>query len=246
MLKTDHLEHILFLDIETVSSFPDFHKADERVQSLWTKKAASLQRWSSGPDLDAAALYADRAAIFAEFARVVCLSVGYLKRTSDHWTIRLKSWAGAEEGAILEGFREVCETFMARPVRRLCAHNGKEFDFPFLGRRYLANGLAVPTPLRVQELKPWEVPFLDTMEMWRFGDRRSFVSLDLLTQALGIESPKTDMTGADVGDAFWVDGDHDRITRYCEQDVIATAQVMLRFCGQTHSELEVEHSPDPA
>lgn len=233
MIQADHLEHILFIDIETVSASALWAELSEREQDLWAKKADTLQRYETEPKT-AEWMYSDRAAIFAEFGKVVCISAGYLKRTGNRLTLRIQSYCGEDEKAILSQFAQAADTFMSRPIRNLCAHNGKEFDFPYLGRRFLANGLKLPSALQVQGRKPWEVPFLDTMEMWRFGDHRSFVSLDLLSHTLGIESPKGDMSGADVGNVFWQDRDFQRLQAYCEQDVITTVQVLLHFCGQAH------------
>ncbi len=241
MIQLEHLEHILFVDIETVSAYSDWPDVPTRTQQLWQKKSDSLQRMASEPT-PATEFYAERAAIFAEFGRIVCVSAGYIKRIGSQYHLRIKSFCNDEEGLILESFSGVVDSFMSRPIRKLCAHNGKEFDFPYLGRRYLANRLPVPKSLQTQGKRPWEVPYLDTMDLWRFGDYRTFVSLDLLADTLGLPSPKDDITGADVGRVFWQDHDLARIQSYCERDVVTTAQVMLAFCGESATDLVVEHA----
>lgn len=241
MFSRQELENLLVIDVETVSAAREFSALPPRLQALWEKKAGHLQKWEEHKQ-SAEELYGERAAIFAEFGKVVCISSGYLRLDGDSWHLRLKSFAGHDESAILSGFASILTPYLARPDRRLCAHNGKEFDFPFLGRRYLANGLDIPDPLRVQGKKPWETAFVDTMELWRFGDFKSFTSLELLTAVLGIESPKDDMDGAAVGPVYWEAGDLDRITQYCQQDVIATAQILLRFSGQPLLDPELEIS----
>ncbi|MCB1043757.1 MAG: ribonuclease H-like domain-containing protein [Acidobacteria bacterium] len=240
MIQSEHLEHILFIDIETVSCFPDWASVPQRNQTLWARKAETLQRGLDTP-VAIDQLYTDRAAIFAEFGRVVCISAGFLRAFGKKYQLRLKSFASHDEAQLLQEFGQIADQFMTRPIRNLCAHNGKEFDFPYLGRRFLVHGLPLPRALRVQGKKPWEIPFLDTMDLWRFGDHRTYVSLDLLADTLNIPSPKSDMTGADVGTVYWQDKDLNRIKRYCELDVVATAQIMLHFCGES-IDLELDHA----
>ena len=178
-------------------------------------------------------VYKDRAAIFAEFGQVVCISCGFLRFEGQGPVFRAKSWFGSDESANLQGFAKMLNDYLeVKPRVALCAHNGKEFDSPYLGRRYLINRLPVPEPLRVQGKKPWETAFIDTMELWKFGDYKSFTSLDLLTAILDVPTPKDDMDGSQVGSVFWEEGDHARIAHYCEKDVLATAQVLLRFAGE--------------
>jgi len=231
MFNRDALERLIFLDIETVSISSDFDSLPNRLKPHWEKKAASLQRHTDNPS-SAADFFVERAAIYSEFAKVVCVSFGYLKFDGEIPHLKVKSCYGTNEGQLLEEFGQLLDRFPMHPKWLLCAHNGKEFDFPFLGRRFLVNRIEIPKMLRIQGKKPWEIPHIDTMELWKFGDYKSFVSLDLLTALLNIPSPKDQMDGSMVGPCYWKDGDVERIKIYCERDVLATAQVVLRISRQ--------------
>ncbi len=231
MYKREQLENILFLDIETASVEESFSNLTPEFQALWERKSEILNKREE-VDKNAATLYDERAAIFAEFGKVVCISCGFIRFNEDKPSFRLKSFFGADEQAILEEFAVLADSFMKNPNRNLCAHNGKEFDFPYLGRRFLIKGLQMPNILsEIQSRKPWEIRLIDTMHLWKFGDYKSYTSLDLLCGVFGVPSPKEDMDGSQVGHVFWVDKDYERIAHYCERDVLATAQVLLRMSG---------------
>ena len=229
MYTREQLGKILILDIETVSVAPSYSQLPVRMQELWDKKAALLQKREEveiGPEQ----LYSDRAAIFAEFGKVVCISLGFISFEGDEPSLKLRSFFGEDEKTILSECTKVLDATMGKPGWQLAAHNGKEFDFPYMGRRYVINQLPLPKILaEIQSAKPWEVRLIDTMNLWKFGDFKSFSSLDLLCGVLDIPSPKDDMDGSMVGKVFWEEKDYARIAKYCEQDVIATAQVLLRF-----------------
>ena len=230
MFKQDQLENILFLDIETASNVADYGDMSERMQELWDKKSKRYAR-DYEEETDTATIYRDKAAIHAEFGRVVCISCGYLRFGEDgNAVLKMRSFWGENEKKLLSEFAENVNKFCGRPGRLLAAHNGKEFDFPYLGRRYLINGLKVPYVLRVQGKKPWETSFVDTMEMWKFGDFKNYTSLDLLAAVFNIPTSKDDIDGSQVSTAYY-NGEVDRIKTYCEKDVAVTAQVMLRLCG---------------
>lgn len=232
MFSRKQLEDILFLDIETASITQDYFQLPERLREHWDKKTAILNK-RSDEEMTPSELYPERAAIFAEFGKVVCISCGYIRFAGDAPQFRVKSWFGADEASILMEFRHMVDQYLASPTRNVCAHNGKEFDLPFLGRRYLILGQELPGILKdIQGKKPWEIRLLDTMNFWKFGDYKSFTSLDLLTAVLDIPTPKDDIDGSQVGRVFWEEKDYARIAQYCEKDVLATAQVVLRFCGE--------------
>ena len=228
MLDHIQLDDILFLDIETAPQFPDFNELDEATQYLWEQKSASLRKDGQTP----ADIY-ERAGIYAEFGKIICISVGFAYRLPDgQLAFRLKSCFGDDEPELLKKFSEVIIRFgMQRFNMLLCAHNGKEFDFPYIARRMLINGLALPAALDVAGKKPWEVPFLDTMDLWRFGDYKNYTSLKLLTHVFNIPSPKDDIDGSRVASVYWQEKDLLRIVRYCEKDVVAIAQLLLRYKG---------------
>jgi hypothetical protein len=229
MFTQDQLAKILVIDIETAPIASTFAELPADMQYLWGKKAITLQK-RDGSEATPEELFTERAGIFAEFAKVVCVSVGFLHFKDGKPSFRVKSFFGEDEREILEGCRNMLDSTMRLPGWQLCAHNGKEFDIPFLGRRYLIQQLDLPKVIaETQSAKPWEVRILDTMNMWKFGDFKSYTSLELLCGVLQVPSPKEDMDGSMVAPMYWKEKDYERIARYCEQDVIATAQVLLRF-----------------
>lgn len=223
MLYKLNLEHILFLDIETVPQHQNFSDLDETAQILWEQKTQYQRKDEYTPDE-----FYDRAGIWAEFGKIVCISVGYFKTQGDVRTFRVTSFYG-DEPNILKQFKQLLQDHFSHVKHLLCAHNGKEFDFPYIARRMIINGINLPYKLDLFGKKPWEVPHLDTMELWKFGDYKHYTSLKLLAHVLGIPSPKEDMDGSMVKDVFYKEKDIDRIITYCELDVVTTAQVFLRL-----------------
>jgi uncharacterized protein YprB with RNaseH-like and TPR domain len=221
MLDNIRISNVLFLDVETVPVVYKYTDLHEDSRKLWDTKFRYQQ--SEGPE----ALY-KKAGIYAEFAKVVCISVGYFY--SD--TFRVKSFAGQDEKQLLNDFSNLLNEHFNGKNHVLCAHNGKEFDFPFLCRRLLVNGLRLPKTLSIAGKKPWEVNHLDTMELWKFGDYKSYTSLNLLANIFNIPTPKDDIEGSDVARVFWEENDVQRIAIYCQKDVITVAQLLLRFKGE--------------
>ena len=213
---------ILFLDIETVSQKKSYDQLSERMQKLWSHKAEQLNR--DNTELTPADIY-DRAGIYAEFGKIVCISVGFFNEQR----FRLKSFYGHDEKALLNDFANMLNRYYSAPDAQLCAHNGKEFDFPYIARRMLVNGIQIPNILQVAGKKPWETNFIDTMELWKFGDYKTFTSLDLLCAILDIPTPKDDINGSEVGRVYWQENDIERIKTYCQKDVLAIAQLMRRY-----------------
>lgn len=217
------MQHILFLDIETVPAYPSYHDVPERFKKLWDKKAEALKKQEG----DTAEHNYPRAGIYAEFGKIICISCGYFSGE----TFRMKSFYGHDEKILLSDFATLLNTHFNTSSHQLCAHNGKEFDFPYLSRRMLINGIKLPALLNIGSKKPWEINLLDTMEMWKFGDYKSYTSLDLLTATFDIPTPKDDITGADVWKVYWHENNLERIKTYCEKDVLAIAQLYLRYQG---------------
>ena len=220
MLEKINLNKVLFLDIETVPQFENYKDVPERLQKLWDTKAGFLARNEESPE----ELY-DRAGIYAEFGKIVCISVGYIREGE----IRLKSFFSDNELELLHEFTEMLNQYYSSPYQLLCAHNGKEFDFPYIARRLLINGIPLPGILNIAGKKPWEVQHLDTLELWKFGDYKNYTSLNLLTAIFDIPTPKDDIDGSQVAKVFYDDKDIDRIVVYCEKDVVTIAQVVLRL-----------------
>ncbi|SNY95142.1 3'-5' exonuclease [Flagellimonas pacifica] len=223
MLYKLNLEHILFLDIETVPQKQNFSDLDESTQVLWEQKS----QYQRKDEITAEDFY-ERAGIWAEFGKILCISVGYFTFKGDVRSFRVTSFSG-DEKQLLKQFKQLLKEHFSQAKHLLCAHNGKEFDFPYIARRMVINGMNLPYKLDLFGKKPWEVPHLDTMELWKFGDYKHYTSLKLLAHILGIPSPKEDMDGSMVKDVFYEENGLDRIISYCELDVVTTAQVFLRL-----------------
>lgn len=224
MLNNINANEVLFLDIETVPGTQSFTELSPAIQALWEKKSKSFRDTVQTAD----EVY-ERAGIYAEFGKIICISVGIIK-VKEFSFIRLKSFFGDDEKALLTDFIDLVSKFCKmHKDATLCAHNGREFDFPFIARRMIINGLVIPEILDNAGKKPWDVKLLDTMDLWKFGDYKNFTSLDLLTTILGIPTPKDDIDGSMVAGIYYNEKDIERIARYCEKDVLAIAQVLLRF-----------------
>lgn len=240
MLHKIRLEDILFLDIETVPEHASYEELSEEARELWEHKT----RYQRKEEFTGEEFY-DRAGIWAEFGKVVCISAGFFQRTGSEKILRIRSFTGQED-RILREFSDLLEEYFRSPGKLLCAHNGKEFDFPYLARRMIINGLPLPAKLNLFGKKPWEVPHLDTMELWKFGDFKHYTSLRLMAHVLGIPSPKDDIDGSMVRSVYYEEQNIDRIARYCEQDVLTTAQIFLRLRGdallEDHQVVRVEAS----
>lgn len=227
MLDQVNLEHVLFLDIETVPSHPDFEAVPGEIKKFWEKKSATFRKENE----TAESVY-ERAGIYAEFGKVIVICAGHILSRDGIRNIRIKAFAGDDESKVLAGFSEMLNKFSINRDIDLCAHNGKEFDFPYMARRMLINGLKIPKILDVAGRKPWEVRFLDTMELWKFGDHKNYTSLDLLAHLFDIPTPKDDIDGSMVAGVYWKEKDLPRIVKYCQKDVVAIAQLFLRYKGE--------------
>ena len=227
MLNNLRLSQFLFLDIETVPQVYKYEDLPEIKRKLFEKKV----KYRIDDKQSAEDLY-EKAGIWAEFGKIIVISVGFFVNDKGS-EFRLKSFAADNEKSILQDFSNLLNTkYFQRSDLILCAHNGKEFDFPYIARRLIINQLPVPKQLAVFGKKPWETPFCDTMELWRFGDYKHYTSLELLTHILKIPSPKQDIEGKDVAGVYYEEKNLNRIKEYCENDVIAIAQVMLRYMGK--------------
>ncbi|MCB0688174.1 MAG: ribonuclease H-like domain-containing protein [Saprospiraceae bacterium] len=234
MIENIKIYNILFIDLETVSNTSTFSQLHPRLQEHWAKKAQFVDRSRSEGPLEeevVAQLYQDKAAIYAEFGKIVCISIGYLHRTTQEF--RMKSFSGHDEKRLLQEFVDLVSRYFYDPEEHLiCGHNIREFDIPYLCRRLVVHSLELPSILNLSGKKPWETMHLiDTMQLWKFGDFKNYTSLDLLAAVLDIETPKDDIDGSMVGRVYWEDGDLNRIATYCEKDVVTVAQVLLKMKG---------------
>jgi 3'-5' exonuclease len=221
MLDNIKISNILFLDVETVPVVYDYKKLPKNMRELWNSRFRFQQKETPEE------LY-KKAGVYAEFAKVICISVGYFNEK----TFRIKSFYGHDEKEILQNFAALLNKHFNRKDNLLCAHNGKEFDFPFLCRRMLLNSVKLPKTLNLAGKKPWEVPHLDTLELWKFGDYKNYTSLNLLAAIFNIPTPKDDIDGSDVARVYWEEKNLQRIVVYCQKDVLTVAQLLLRFKGE--------------
>ena len=226
MLKKIPIDKVLFLDIETVPQYPLYSELSETEQKLYSQKTKGLQK----EGITAEDLY-ERAGIWAEFGKIICISVGYIHNSSLGKQIRLKSFYGDDEEALLREFSSLLEENPNFSI--LCGHNAKEFDFPYICRRALINGLSLPSILDIAGKKPWEINHLDTMELWKFGDYKAYTSLSLLCHVFQIPTPKDDISGEDVARVYYEENNLERIKIYCEKDVVALIQLLLKMTGDT-------------
>jgi DNA polymerase elongation subunit (family B) len=233
------LRDILFLDIETVAHEYDYTQLDERLKIQWARKANFFKRESQLTDED---IYRERAGIYAEFGRVVCVVVGKFSETeSGELVLRTKAYYGDNEKVLLTEFKQMLDKFDPSTLR-LCAHNGKEFDFPYLCRRMLVNCVSIPAALNLSGKRAWEVLHLDTMELWKFGDYKHYTSLDLLAAIFNIPTSKSDMDGSQVNEVYHQQKGLEKIKDYCVRDVVVLAQLFLKLkCISLEKELAVQH-----
>jgi len=225
MFDKVNLTSFLLLDIETVPLVYKFDNLTEKQKELFTQKV----HYRINEQTNVQDLY-EQAGIWAEFGKIIVISTGFFVKNGE---FRIKSFASKNEKKLLNDFAKLLKSeYFQRNDLKLCAHNGKEFDFPYIARRMIINNISLPKQLQVFGKKPWETSFCDTMELWRFGDYKHYTSLDLLTHVLKIPSPKNDIKGKDVSRVYYEDNNLRRITEYCERDVIAVAQILLKYAGK--------------
>ena len=239
MLKKVQLEKVLFLDIETVPQVYQFQDLEGKSKELFEAKTRFLQNEEKSFE----SLYNDRGGIYAEFGKIVCISVGFVHETSQGRQMRMKSFYHDDEETLLKQFKKLLDENYNTPYHILCGHNAKEFDFPYICRRMLINGIELPETLNIAGKKPWEISHLDTMELWKFGDFKAYTSLALLCHVFNIPTPKDDISGADVARVYFEEKDLERIKIYCEKDVVALIQLFLRMRGdELIEESEIHYS----
>ncbi len=233
MLNDTPVEKVMFIDIETVPQKAAFDEVDPVLQQLWEKKSTYFRKEGESP----ADVY-QRAGIYAEFGKIICISAGIVVLDKGIRKLRVKSFFSDDEKELLTGFSKALESYTAAKGTNICGHNAREFDFPYIARRLIINRLSLPDILDVAGKKPWEVKFIDTLDLWKFGDYKHYTSLNLLTHIMGIPSPKDDIDGSQVASVYYGENDLERIARYCEKDVLATVQLFLRLKGEPLLEAE--------
>lgn len=217
-----NFENILFIDIETVSQYKKYEDMPEEHKYVWSKKYERNEYLNA---LNVSDAYENKAAIFAEYGKIICISVGYYHKVNEEY--RIKSFADQDEKSILESFKQFCQKLKKNYV--FCGHNVKEFDVPYLCRRFLINRIAIPRLLDFQNKKPWEIELIDTLQLWKFGDYKNYTSLETLTTIFNIPTSKSDIDGSQVGKVYWEENNLERIVKYCQNDVVAVIQLYRAF-----------------
>jgi len=233
-MQHSELQKIMFLDIETVPQTSDFSELNGELAHLWEDKFAVIQKRMPEKyteETTAADAFNNSAGIYSEFGKIVCISVGFIHFQENEMNFRTKSFSGSDEKLLLTDFIQLILKFCTTKEQTLCGHNIKEFDIPFICRRLLINGLQLPPIFQISGKKPWEISFIDTLELWKFGDYKNYTALKLLTAVFDIPTPKDDIDGSQVAHVFYKEKDIDRISLYCQKDVLATAQVFLKLNG---------------
>lgn len=223
-------DNILFLDIETVPQYSSYSELPESWKLLWNHKASYLIR---NKELEDPENIYPRAGIYAEFGKIVCIGCGIISGSGENKNLFIKCFSGEDEKILLIRFSEMLNKWTPGGAKYLCAHNGKEFDFPYLCRRFVVHQIPIPADLQLSGKKPWEVNHLDTLELWKFGDFKSYTSLNLLAHTLGISTPKDDIDGSVVWEVYWKEKNLERIMAYCQKDVISVAQIFLRLQNES-------------
>jgi DNA polymerase elongation subunit (family B) len=226
MLDQIQLENILFVDVETVPMAASYDDIPEELQQQWNKKAARI---STDESITPEELFFERAGIYSEFGKIVCISAGFFYKNDDELKFRVKAFYSNDEKELLSSFAELLNQKYNTKNNYLCGHNSREFDFPYIARRMLINGIKLPEILNVPGRKPWEVSFLDTMDLWKFGDYKNYTSLALLAAVFNIPTPKDDIAGNDVARVYWQEQNLERIAVYCNKDVVTTARLYLKY-----------------
>lgn len=219
-------ENLLLIDIETVPVVSGFEDLSEKMQQLWSKKSSLIEPTES----DVAKTFEQRAGIYAEFGKIICIGLGYFVKVRNGYTLKIKSITSDNEKQILEEFKLVCNKFFKSAEKQFCGHNIREFDIPYICRRSFINQIPMPDILAdLQYKKPWENPMMDTLQFWKFGEYKNFTSVDLLSTVLGIESPKSDIDGSDVARVYWKENDLARIANYCNRDIVTVGQILMKL-----------------
>ena len=222
------LENILFMDLETVKATRDYHQLEERLRKQWDRKSNIINRDSEKLPEE---IFREKGGIYAEFGKIIAIGMGFIKIEEEEPTLRIKVLKNEDEKQLLEEFITIVNKFSQADLQ-FCAHNGREFDLPFLSRRMLVHGLSLPECLQMAGKKPWEIKHIDTLDLWKFGDYKHYTSLELLAALFEIPSSKDDIDGSMVDSIYYDEGDIERICKYCGQDVVVTTQLYMRLTGR--------------
>lgn len=218
---------LFLLDIETVPGVPSYSHLNDVWQSLWNGKISKTVPENISPEES----YLQKAGILAEFGKVICISTGYFfEDENKKLSLRIKSIYAQDEKELLQLFIQITNKFFQHNKQlQFAGHNIREFDIPYICRRMLILQIPLPDYLQLHAAKPWDVKMVDTLQWWKFGDYKNYVSLHLLANVLNVPTSKTDMDGSMVQHVYYKDNNLLRIVEYCQRDVIVVANIILRF-----------------
>lgn len=230
MIHQINITNLLIIDIETVPGAPDYQYLTSYWKGLWEDKVSKTMPENFSHD----EYYPQRAGILAEFGKIICISTGFFYHDANGKTcFKIKSLSGDNETELLNGFIGLLNTFKGKRNNLfITGHNIKEFDIPYICRRMVINNVPLPEYFQLSGKKPWETNFIDTLELWKFGDYKNYTSLKLLAAVLGIETPKDDIDGSMVREVYYVEKNLPRIVVYCQKDVVTVANIILKFKSQ--------------
>ena len=224
------INKLLFFDIETVGMTPDLNSLEENYPEHYRLFINYLdwfrRKYNDTENMDAEEIYENKSALIPEFGKIVCASFSFITPKGD---IHTQTFSDDDEKVLLLQIKDILEKVYTLDFH-LCGHNIKNFDIPYLGKKFLSNGIKPPKILPSYSTKPWEIKAIDTKELWGFSSNYGLSSLDLMSVSMGIESPKTgSLSGKDVHSKYWFDREIDKISQYCEEDVKSLLQIIKKI-----------------
>lgn len=226
LLRDIPTKNLLSIDIETVRIVDKYGDLPIEWQKGWeykNKQAGEVPYFEELADS-----WEKTASLYAEFSKVCAVSVTFLSKSGDK--LMCKEFWGENEQEILNNLADLLnQSSNSSKDFRLVGHAAKYFDYPFLCKRYMINGLDIPFMLDSSTLKPWENRNLCTnADVWKCGGTGAGSSLQAMCLAMGVPVSKVDLVGDEVGAAYFR-GEFERIGTYCSYDTIATFNVIRRI-----------------
>ncbi|HMZ45671.1 MAG TPA: ribonuclease H-like domain-containing protein [Chitinophagaceae bacterium] len=223
------LKDLLIIDIETVPIVESFNELSKEWQTLWWDKVSN----SLPPNCTPEESWNRKAGILAEFGKIICISTAYFYENENrNQCLKIKSIYGHNEVDVLNQFILLCSKMYKHNKNFIyCGHNIKEFDIPYICRRLMINNLPIPEYLWLHDRKPWDVNMFDTLNWWKFGDNKNYISLHLLASVLNIPTSKSDIDGSKVQEVYYKEKNLQRIVEYCQKDVVVCANIVLKYKG---------------
>lgn len=228
--KNIKAQDVLFFDIETKPEYDKLSEATDNVKDLWANKADVLRKFSKNhrEDMDDSEIYTESAALFAEYQRIVCVSLGTV---DDNGKINTISLVGEhiDEKIREKWIIEQCfALILVKNKTYYCGANINPFDIPSLMKRGFKYGLMIPQLITKFDSKPWDANKIDLTTFWKGASNLRDARIQTIAHTLGIESPKDEMDGSMVAQKY-IDGDFEAIATYCEKDVITCIKIFLHL-----------------